>query len=272
MLFNVGPTGDRSLRARVHGVPHMLIRLVSLRAAMTSTVRVLMLGGSVFAKNRPDVDYLVRLAGLLQERVACGEKLLLVTGGGRPAREWIQAARSAGESDEAVLDSIGIQATRLNAHLVKAVLHAKFGKEIALQVPHDVESTALLLGHHKVAVMGGTVPGHSTDYVAATLATTAGADHLYILTNVNGVYTADPAKDPDAQRLPELTSSHLIELAGDPNWSAGRSGIVDPSCARHVHESRLPVSVLAGEDLGALAADLAGRSRAGSMVQPDRSD
>lgn len=231
-----------------------------------------MLGGSVFAKERPRVDYLVRLAGVLQERVACGERLLLVTGGGRPARDWIDAARSAGETDEAVLDGIGIQATRLNAHLVKAVLHAKFGNEVALQVPEDVKSTALLLGHHKIAVMGGTVPGHSTDYVAASLATTAGADHLYILTNVSGVYTADPATNPDAQRLPELTSSRLIELAGDPDWSAGRSGIVDPSCARHVHEARLPVSVLAGDDLDALAADLAGRSRAGSIVQPDRAD
>lgn len=229
-----------------------------------------MLGGSVFAQDGPDVEYLRGFVGVVAERIAMQEKLLVVTGGGRPARRWIEAARAAGQKDEAVLDAIGIQATRMNAHLVRAVLEAGLGPEVVPGVHPDVEATARSLDRHRVAVMGGTVPGHSTDFVAASLASAAGADHLYILTNVDGVYTADPAKDASATLLPELTSTQLIELAGDPQWSAGRSGIVDPSCARHVHEVGLPVSVLAGHDLHALREDLAGRRLAGSIVHPDR--
>lgn len=237
---------------------------------MTSTVRVFMLGGSVFAQKTPDMEYLQRFAQLIQERVACGERILIVAGGGRPAREWIQAARAAGQEDEAALDAIGIQATRLNAQLVQACLHVRLGPEVAALVATDVATTAGLLEHHRVAVMGGTVPGHSTDFVAASLATAAGADHLYVLTNVDGVYSADPAKDDSAQRLPELPSSRLVELAGSDGWSAGRSGIVDPSCARHVHEHRLALTVMSGRDLEGLAEDLQGRRNVGSVVHPDR--
>lgn len=237
---------------------------------MTSTVRVLMLGGSVFAREAPDVDYLGRFARLVQERVACGERILIVAGGGRPAREWIQAARAAGQEDEAVLDAIGIQATRLNAQLLQATLHVHLGPQTATSIPADVATTAGLLEHHRVAVMGGTVPGHSTDFVAASLATAADADHLYVLTNVEGVYSADPATDDSAHLLPELPTSRLVALAGSDGWSAGRSGIVDPSCARHVHEHRLALTVMNGRDLDGLTADLQGRRNVGSVVHPDR--
>ncbi len=237
---------------------------------MTSTVRVLMLGGSVFAQKTPDVEYLGGFAQLVQERVACGERILVVAGGGRPAREWIQAARAVGETDEAVLDAIGIQATRLNAQLLQAALHVRLGPQVASAVPDQVEATAVLLEDHRVAVMGGTVPGHSTDYVAASLATAAGADHLYVLTNVDGVYSADPTTEKSAHLLPELSTSRLVELAGSDGWSAGRSGIVDPSCARHVHEHRLALTVLNGRDLEGFAADLQGRRNVGSIVHPDR--
>jgi uridylate kinase len=234
-----------------------------------SRVRVLMLGGSVFAREKPDIAYLEAFAGVLQERLSMGERLLIVTGGGRPARHWIEAARHAGEDDEGLLDEIGIQATRLNAHLLKAVLHARLSPRVALEVPHSVEATAALLDEYQVAVMGGTLPGHSTDYVAATLASAAQADHLYILTNVGGVYTADPAVDPEAEHLPELTSSKLLELVGDPTWTAGRSGVVDPMAAMHVHQTRLPVTVIDGRDLDGLASDLAGRRATGTIVHPD---
>jgi len=231
-----------------------------------TTVRVFALGGSILSPTTPDEAYAAGFARLIGERVARGEKALIVTGGGGPARQYIRAGRALGLT-EAELDRIGIAATRLNARFLVGVLRHLVGPGVADAVPERTEDTAALLGQHVAAVMGGTEPGHSTDYVAAALATAAGADHLYILTNVDGVYTADPKLHPDAERLPELSSARLLEIVGE-GWTAGKTGIMDPRCAHHVHDHRLPATVLDGRDLDNLRRDLQGERSGGSIIHP----
>lgn len=234
---------------------------------MAAVLRVFALGGSILAPDQPDLRYAETFAALIEELLARGEKALVVTGGGAPARRYIRAAREGGVSEE-TLDLLGIDATRLNARFLLSILARRLEAQLPTDVPHRVEDAARMAEGHAVVVMGGTVPGHSTDYVAARLAAAVGADHLYVLTNVDGVYTADPKTDPEAKRLPELDSARLLEIVGDPTWTAGRAGVVDPACARLVHEARLPVTVLDGRDLDALRRDLAGEGPAGSRVLP----
>jgi len=230
-------------------------------------MRVFALGGSILAPDQPDVAYARAFAALAMERIAVGERLAIVTGGGAPARRYIRAAREVGASEDD-LDRIGIDATRLNARFLATVLRRIAGPHVADTVPVDVAEAARLAKSHALVVMGGTVPGHSTDYVAARLATEVGADHLYVLTNVDGVYTADPRSDPHATRLDRLDSGRLLEIVGDPTWTAGRAGVVDPRCARHVHDARLPLTVADGRQIDALRRHLGGGPRVGSLVEP----
>ena len=60
--------------------------------------------------------------------------------------------------------------------------------------------------------MGGLQPGHSTNAVAAIAAETIKANLFLNATDVDGVYTADPSKDPTAKRLEEVNVNHLAEI------------------------------------------------------------
>lgn len=233
---------------------------------MPARVHVIALGGSILAPDGPDVAYTRAFADLVGERLAKGDRVLVVTGGGRPARRYIMAARNFGLTEDA-LDEVGIAATRLNAHYLAGVLRARCGATVATEIHTTTAATAALIGRHRVAVMGGTTPGHSTDHVAAALATAAEADRLYVATNVDGVYTADPRRFADAERLPELTTARLVEIVGG-GWEAGRAGVVDPSCAAHAHRERLPITVLDGRNIANLRAALDGDPKVGSRVTP----
>lgn len=95
--------------------------------------------------------------------------------------------------------------------------------------------------------MGGTVPGHTTDAVAAVLAEYIDADLLVYATNVDGVYTKDPKKG-DARRFEEMSSDELMEIAIQDKRKAGGSAVIDFLAARFIERSNIKTLVLDGSD------------------------
>ena len=86
---------------------------------------VLSLGGSIVAPESPDPAFLASFMTLVREHLAVSpeRRLIIVVGGGGPARLWQRAYRESGglpENHDAQ-DWIGVMATRLNAQLVKAL-------------------------------------------------------------------------------------------------------------------------------------------------------
>ena len=83
------------------------------------TMIVVAIGGSLL---RPEVEekhvWLNDLIMIIRERVAAGDRLGLVIGGGAPAREGISLAKPLID-DDYHLDKIGIAATRLNATIIR---------------------------------------------------------------------------------------------------------------------------------------------------------
>src|SRR5260370_21953467 len=65
----------------------------------------------------------------------------------------------------------------------------------------------------KVVVIGGLQPGQSTNAVAALAAEITHADFLVNATDVQGVYTADPKKDPKAKMLRSVSVEKLLSWA-----------------------------------------------------------
>ncbi|HPX48454.1 MAG TPA: UMP kinase, partial [Treponemataceae bacterium] len=87
-------------------------------------VTVLSLGGSIVAPDKPDPEFLSSFVRLVRQWLAQdnSRKLILVVGGGGPARAYQSAYKAVvpdGDNDQA--DWIGIMATRLNAQLLKAI-------------------------------------------------------------------------------------------------------------------------------------------------------
>ena len=221
-------------------------------------------GGSIAAPDDLDTTLLRGIARALVE-ASRRRTVLVVVGGGRLSRRYIAACRELG-ADEGFLDWVGIDSTRLNARLVIAAL----GNVAYHDVPRSFEEALTAARSFPVVVMGGTHPGHTTDAVTAMLGEVARASEVIILTNVDGVYTADPKKDPSARRLPRITASRLLDIVGAQSAAAGSPGVVDPMAARIIQRSRIPTKVLDGRDLGQVRSALAGRAFEGTIVVPDR--
>ena len=203
---------------------------------------VVSIGGSVLA---PDLDPAgVRgHAAVVDELVADGHEVAVVVGGGRVAREYIDAARDLGAT-EYDLDDLGIAVTRLNARLLLAALEAEATPKPA--ETHEAARASLRRG--EVAVMGGTVPGHTTDAVSAILAEMVEADLLVYATSVPGVFSADPNEDADAERIERLTAAELVDVIADIESTAGSKSPVDLLAAKIIERSGLRAVVLDGTD------------------------
>ncbi|MCK5414981.1 MAG: UMP kinase [Thermoplasmata archaeon] len=219
-------------------------------------------GGSIIAPDQLDAAFLRQMSDLLVE-VTRTYDLLVVVGGGRTARRYIEACRELG-ADENYLDWVGIHATRLNARLLISALQEKVHRD----VPSTVDDALRASSEYPIVVMGGTHPGHTTDTVSAMLAERSRARELLILTNVDGVYTTDPRKDPDAERLPRITTSQLVDIVSEGQYKAGSTAVVDPVAAGIIHRAGILTKVMDGRDLDQVSAALAGDDFVGTVVTP----
>jgi uridylate kinase len=204
-------------------------------------ILVLSIGGSVIDHDR---DQLTRYARILRD-LRSDHTLFVVVGGGAAARDYIGMAR-AFDADEAFCDLIGIAVTRLNARLLIAALGGA-----AYPVPPETQedaSVAALSG--RIVVMGGTIPGHTTDAVAAILAEYVHADILIDATSTDGIYTKDPKKHPDAVKLDELSPAHLVEIIAAERMVAGANLPLDMLAAKIIERSGIITVVLDGREPG----------------------
>ncbi|MFQ6012079.1 MAG: UMP kinase [Thermoplasmata archaeon] len=221
---------------------------------------VISLGGSILVPGDGDVEYLQSLAALLN-RLAEERPLFLVTGGGRPARSYIEMGRALG-LDERTLDEIGIVVTRLNACLLIQAL----GPKASPQVAASYEEAEAAAQAHAMVVMGGVRVSLTTDGVAAELAERVRASRLVNATSVDGVYTADPRKDPAATRLARMSYEELTAIAGEPTGLAGPSMVFDPYAAGVVKRSGIPLFVVHGRDLASLEGAVVGGEFVGTSI------
>jgi len=222
---------------------------------------VISIGGSIIATESMDAQFVKKVAALIREE-SKKFKIYAVVGGGKTARNYIDAARKLG-ADESTLDDIGIAATRLNARLLIAAL----GNAANPVPPEDINDAAALGKCYEIVVMGGTVPGHTTDAVAASLAEKVGAKRFINATSVDGVYTADPKKDKNAKKIEHLTHRELMEIVAKNGMGAGVNSVIDPVAALILFRSKLETVVVKGSDLAQLKKAIEGKDCGGTVVK-----
>jgi len=233
-----------------------------------STVHVVALGGSLLRPEEADARtrWMGQLRQLMVHLEGNGRRVGLVVGGGLPAREGIALAQAT-ISDRHRLDEIGIAGTRLNATVLQQVL-LDIGCDVAPVVPHTVEAARELLEEHHIVVMGGTVPGHTTDTVAVKLAAKVHARHCIIATNVSHVFTKDPRHHDDAEALTEMTLGELGEIVGvGTPLEPGASAVVDPVAVEVAMNAGLDLAVLDGRELNRLDNALDGKLFDGTIIK-----
>ena len=243
-----------------------------------ASVQVISLGGSIIAPDKVDVAFLrsFRKAVLEYLEQDPERRLILVCGGGGPAREYQGAYRAAlrgaaegepaggagaEEAEAEAQDWIGIAATRLNAELVRFL----FQPHCPQPVVQDPTAVPVFTG--RVLVAGGWKPGFSSDYDAVLLARRFQADSLVNLSNVAAIYSADPKLDPSARPLPRLRWAELAAMVGT-KWVPGRNVPFDPVATAEAARDGLRVVVAAGRNIENFKKILAGKDFEGTVVGP----
>jgi uridylate kinase len=200
---------------------------------------VISIGGSVLARDL-NPERFKKYASMLEE-LSQEHSIVVVTGGGVAARQYIETARQIG-ANEVTCDFIGIDVTRLNAQLLIAAL----GKNAYPEPPLNYKDAELALASGKIVVMGGVIPGQTTDMVSAVLAEYLRADIMVIATSVDGVYSSDPATDENARKFDVMTPKELLDVVISTEMKAGSKSPVDPLAAKMIERCNIDTIVMDG--------------------------
>ena len=214
---------------------------------------VVKLGGALF-RREPDVKALTDIGELLQGFVEEGNQLVLVAGGGENARTYISAARKLG-AEESTCDLLGIQITRANAELLRLAM----GSIASSKIPTTLSDLPHCVGPGKAVVMGGLQPGQSTNSVAALAAEITRAEILVNGTDVDGVYTEDPKKNPKAKLIRSVNADKLLSWAMGGEVFAGRYELLDPLAIKIMQRAKIPTRFVSLADPGNILAALEGK-------------
>jgi uridylate kinase len=213
-----------------------------------------------------DTDTVRGIAEDVRDVVALGVQVSLVIGGGNIFRG---VSGAAGGMDRAQADYMGMLATVMNALALQSALEKR-------DVPTRVQSAIPMAsvcepyirrraerhmekGRVVIFAAGTGNPFFTTDTAAALRAAEMGCDALLKGTQVDGVYSADPRKVPDAERYDEL--SYLDVLSRD-------LGVMDATAISLARENGLPIIVFNIHAAGAFVQVMRGQGRFTRIVEP----
>ena len=224
---------------------------------------IISLGGSLIVPEEIDTTYLKELKSIIETEVKDGWQFVIITGGGRVARKYIEAARSIkGDVSSEDGDWLGIHATRMNAHLVRTIFRDIAHPRINTN-PHDLED--FYMSKEPVLIAAGWRPGFSTDYDATLLAKYLDIQRIVNFSNIDYVYTEDPKVNPEAKKIENITWTDFRKIVGD-EWSPGLNAPFDPIASKLAQEAGIEVTILNGKNLPNFQSYLAGESYIGTKI------
>ncbi|CCD85767.1 Uridylate kinase (UK) (Uridine monophosphate kinase) (UMP kinase) [Bradyrhizobium sp. ORS 285] len=217
-------------------------------------------GSHSFGIDQPTVD---RIADDLISAQKLGIEIAVVVGGGNMVRGVEVSSQGV---SRATGDTMGMLATVMNSLALEAALQRKGAPAVALSafvMPQVCELFTRAAAHKalaegRIVVLGGGTgnPYFTTDTTAVLRAAEISAQAVLKATNVDGVYSADPKKDPAAKRFERLTHSQAIE---------GGYKVMDATAFALARETSLPIIVFSIAEPGAIGAMLRGEGR-GTVV------
>ena len=211
--------------------------------AAYSRILVKLSGEALMGEGDYGIDPVVikRIAGELQEIVEMQVQLAIVIGGGNIFRG---AGLARAGMDRVAADHMGMLATVMNALAMQDALeslglHARVMSAIRInEVCEDyIRRRAvrhLEKGRVTIFAAGTGNPFFTTDTAAALRAIEINADVLLKATKVNGVFSDDPLRNPQAQRYARLTFDKVL---------ADRLNVMDATAIVMCRDNRLPLRV-----------------------------
>jgi len=226
---------------------------VRYRKVLLKVSGEVLMGDQSFGIDMKTVD---AVAEEIAEVARSGVELCLVIGGGNIFRGLTGAAKG---MERASADYMGMLATVMNALAMQNSLE-RLGVDTRVQSAIPMQSVSepyirrralrhLEKGRVVIFAAGTGNPFFTTDTAAALRAAEMGCDALLKGTSVDGVYTADPKRDPTAKRYDRL--SYLDVLSQDLR-------VMDASAISLMRENAIPIVVFSIRRRGALREVLKG--------------
>jgi len=214
-----------------------------------------------------DPETITRIAGEINDVRKLGVEIAIVVGGGNIFRGLALAAKGL---DRASADYMGMLATVLNAIALQdalehqgaftRVMSAIEMQEVAEPFIRRRAVRHLEKGRIVIFAAGTGNPFFTTDSAAALRALEIRADAIFKATKVDGIYTADPAKDATATMFDELTYLDVIQKDLE---------VMDTSAISLCRAQGVPIHVFNLNKHGNIARVVCGE-RVGTVVRPDR--
>ena len=192
-----------------------------------------------------DFAVIGKVCDVIKEAVAMGVQVGVVVGGGN---FWRGVKDGSGRMERTRADHMGMMATVMNALALADVLEQK---DVPVRVQTAVEMRAMAepyirsrairhLEKGRVVIFGcGTGnPFFSTDTAAVLRAAEINADVILLAKNVDGVYSADPNKDPDAVKYDSITYDDVL---------AQHLAVMDSTATSLSMDNHIPVLLFALE-------------------------
>lgn len=193
-----------------------------------------------------DFDVVAQVAQAIKDCVEIGAEIGVVVGGGN---FWRGVKDGGGRMERTRADHMGMLATTINALALADVLE-NIGVDVRVQTGIDMHKIAepyirlKAISHLEkkrvvIFACGTGNPFFSTDTAAALRAAEIGADAILLAKNIDGVYTADPHKDPNAVKIDEITYTEVL-IKG--------LAVMDSTATSLSMDNKIPIIVFALQD------------------------
>jgi uridylate kinase len=212
-----------------------------------------------------DAGTLTAIASDLASAAALGVEVAVVVGGGNFFRGIAGADKGI---ERARADSIGMLATVMNGLALEFAIEKQGQSARALSAipmpavcePYSRQTALHHLGKGRIVVLAGGTgnPFFTTDTGAALRGAELSCDAIMKATQVDGIYTADPKRDPTATRYEKLTHDEAI---------AKNLAVMDTAAFALARENKIPIIVFSIKEPGAITAALEGKGKA-TYVSP----
>ena len=208
---------------------------------------LLKLSGEALSKDTDEIlnyDIVSEICNVIKSCVEKGVEIAIVVGAGN-----IWRGRQGVKMDRTRADHMGMLATCINALALQdsleqigvptRVLTAIEMKQFA--EPYIRNKAVGHLEHGKVVIFGCGIgsPFFSTDTAAALRAAEINADVIMMAKNIDGIYTDDPKKNPEAKKLDGISYDEIL---------ANHLAVIDSTAASFCNDNNIPLLVFGLND------------------------
>ncbi len=222
------------------------------------------LGGSVISRrNGVNVSYVKKLSSLLKE-YRRKYKFILTVGGGYANKLYVKSSRQV-IKNHLVLDEIGIAITRINALILKDLIS---DLDVYPNIVTDLDELRMAASTSGIVVLGGLLPGISTDAVAVLGCEVVNSKMLINVSSDAYVYDRPPG-EKGARKLERITHDKMVEIASKYDTRVAKSNFVfDLVASKLVKRANIEVMFI-NDDIRQLKLAIENKPHQGTIVKTE---